>query len=78
MPPQALAPMHFTALVKRPHWQRLRGDRIFGPHPVHPCRFEIMFTLFWHAGVFLFLTFVVYHVCMWMVRVEDRRAKRRG
>jgi hypothetical protein len=37
-----------------------------------------MFTLFWHAAVFLYLTFVVYHVCMWMVRVEDRRVKRRG
>lgn len=36
-----------------------------------------MFTLFWHAGVFLLLTFVVYLVCMWFVRIEERRVQRK-
>jgi hypothetical protein len=37
-----------------------------------------MFTLFWHACVFLLLTFVVYLVCMWMAGVEERRTQRRA
>lgn len=37
-----------------------------------------MFTLLWHAGVFLAFTFVVYLVCMWFVRMEEEKnAKKR-
>ncbi|HEX6746886.1 MAG TPA: hypothetical protein VF092_06275 [Longimicrobium sp.] len=32
-----------------------------------------MFKLFWHAGVFLFVTFLVYLACLAFVRVENRR-----
>jgi len=32
-----------------------------------------MFKLFWHAGVFAILTFVVYLACMAFVRMEERR-----
>ncbi|HSU15882.1 hypothetical protein [Longimicrobium sp.] len=32
-----------------------------------------MFKLFWHAGVFAIVTFLVYLVCMAFVRMEDRR-----
>ena len=36
-----------------------------------------MFEVLWRGGVFLLLTFVVYLVCMWFVRVEERRQSRR-
>jgi hypothetical protein len=40
-----------------------------------------MAKLFFHAAVFLAFTFVVYLVCMWFVRMEERgrenRARRR-
>jgi hypothetical protein len=32
-----------------------------------------MFKLFWHAGVFAIVTFVVFLVCMQFVRIEERR-----
>ena len=41
-----------------------------------------MGKLFFHMGVFAVVTFVVYLVCMFFVRIEDqrqaRRAKQRG
>ena len=38
-----------------------------------------MGKLFFHMGVFALVTFVIYLVCMWFVRIEDQReAKRRG
>lgn len=38
-----------------------------------------MGKLFLHMGVFLAFTFVVYLVCMWFVRIEDKKqARRRG
>lgn len=36
-----------------------------------------MFTLLWHAGVFLFITFLVYLACMWMVRTEEQKQQHR-
>lgn len=37
-----------------------------------------MGKLFFHMGVFALVTFVVFLVCMWFVRIEDQReAKRR-
>jgi len=37
-----------------------------------------MGKLFFHMGVFAVVTFVIFLVCMWFVRVEDQReAKRR-
>jgi uncharacterized membrane protein len=37
-----------------------------------------MGKLFFHMGVFALVTFVIFLVCMWFVRIEDRReAKRR-
>ena len=37
-----------------------------------------MGKLFFHMGVFALVTFVIYLVCMWFVRIEDQReAKRR-
>ena len=37
-----------------------------------------MGKLFFHMGVFALVTFVIFLVCMWFVRVEDQReAKRR-
>lgn len=35
-------------------------------------------TLFWHIGVFLFITFVVYLVCLQFIRLEDKRTQRYG
>lgn len=35
-------------------------------------------TLFRNIGVFALLTVVVYFVCMWMVRLEERRTARKG
>ena len=35
-----------------------------------------MDKLFLHAGVFLAVTAVVYFVCMWFVRVDERKARR--
>jgi hypothetical protein len=74
---------HSTAEVKpRPgagaDWPERGPARIFGAHPVHLSRSKHMFTLFWHACVFLFLTFVVYLVCMWMAGVEERRTEQRA
>jgi hypothetical protein len=60
------------------HWPERGAARIFGAHPVHLSRSKLMFTLFWHACVFLFLTFVVYLVCMWMAGVEERRTQQRA
>jgi hypothetical protein len=60
------------------HWPERGGARIFGAHPVHLSRSKLMFTLFWHACVFLLLTFVVYLVCMWMAGVEERRTQQRA
>lgn len=37
-----------------------------------------MFKLFWHAAVFMFITFLIYLVCMWFVRIEDRREAARA
>jgi hypothetical protein len=37
-----------------------------------------MFKLFWHAGVFAIVTFVVYLACLMFVRIEDRRVEARG
>ncbi|HEV7588108.1 MAG TPA: hypothetical protein VGO40_08235 [Longimicrobium sp.] len=37
-----------------------------------------MGKLFFHMGVFALVTFVIYLVCMWFVRIEEQReAKRR-
>jgi hypothetical protein len=36
-----------------------------------------MFKLFWHAGVFAIVTFVVFLVCMQFVRIEERREANR-
>jgi preprotein translocase subunit YajC len=37
-----------------------------------------MGKLFFHMGVFALVTFVIFLVCMWFVRIEDQReAKRR-
>ena len=35
-------------------------------------------TLFRNIAVFALLTVAVYFVCMWMVRLEDRRTARKG
>lgn len=35
-----------------------------------------MDKLFLHAGVFLAFTAVVYFVCMWFVRVDERKEQR--
>ena len=32
-----------------------------------------MFKLFWHAGVFAIVTFVVFLACLMFVRIEERR-----
>ena len=32
-----------------------------------------MFKLFWHAGVFAIVTFVVFLACWGFVRIEERR-----
>lgn len=37
-----------------------------------------MGKLFFHMGVFALVTVAVYFVCMWLVRIEDRRHARRG
>jgi hypothetical protein len=45
----------------------------------HPNRTDTpMFKLFWHAGVFAIVTFVVYLVCMMFVRIENQRQAARG
>ena len=36
-----------------------------------------MDKLLLHAGVFALFTFVVYLVCMWFVRLEERAEERR-
>jgi len=37
-----------------------------------------MGKLFFHMGVFALVTFVIFLICMWFVRIEDQReAKRR-
>ena len=36
-----------------------------------------MFEVFWRAGIFLLFTFVVYLVCMWFVRVEEEKDRKR-
>ena len=37
-----------------------------------------MFKLFWHAGVFMFVTFLVFLACTAFVRIENRREAARG
>ena len=37
-----------------------------------------MGKLFFHMGVFALVTFVVYLVCMFFVRLEDEREKKYG
>ena len=36
-----------------------------------------MFTLAWHAAVFLFFTFLVYLTCNWIAGQEEKREQRR-
>jgi hypothetical protein len=36
-----------------------------------------MFTLAWHAAVFLLFTLVVYLVCIWIAGKEEERERRR-
>lgn len=36
-----------------------------------------MFTLAWHAAVFLVFTFVVYLTCLWIAGKEEARERRR-
>lgn len=36
------------------------------------------FELFRNMGIFLALTFVVYLVCMWFIRYEERREAEKG
>ena len=36
-----------------------------------------MGKLFFHMGVFALVTFVIYLVCMWFVRIEDQREAKR-
>jgi hypothetical protein len=36
-----------------------------------------MFEVIWRGGVFALFTLIVYLVCMWFVRVEERRRPRR-
>ena len=36
-----------------------------------------MIEVLWRGGVFALFTFIVYLVCMWFVRVEERRENRR-
>jgi hypothetical protein len=36
-----------------------------------------MGKLFFHMGVFAFVTFLVYLACMFFVRIEDKREARR-
>ncbi|HEX6927185.1 MAG TPA: hypothetical protein VF167_17300 [Longimicrobiaceae bacterium] len=37
-----------------------------------------MAKLLLHAGVFALFTLIVYFVCMWFVRVEERKQERRS
>ena len=37
-----------------------------------------MGKLFLHMGVFAVVTFLIFLVCMWFVRIEDQREARRG
>jgi uncharacterized membrane protein len=37
-----------------------------------------MGKLFFHMGVFALVTFVIFLVCMWFVRIEDQREAKRG
>ncbi|HET7321392.1 MAG TPA: hypothetical protein VFI96_02780 [Longimicrobiaceae bacterium] len=36
-----------------------------------------MFKLFWHAAVFMLLTFIVYLISMAFVRAEEKKQARR-
>jgi len=36
-----------------------------------------MGKLFFHMGVFAVVTFVIFLVCLWFVRIEDEREARR-
>jgi len=36
-----------------------------------------MGKLLFHAGVFALVTFAIYLVCMWFVRIEDQREAKR-
>ena len=36
-----------------------------------------MGKLFFHMGVFALVTFVIYLVCLWFVRIEDQREAKR-
>jgi hypothetical protein len=36
-----------------------------------------MGKLFFHMGVFALVTFLVYLVCLWFVRIEDQREAKR-
>ena len=36
-----------------------------------------MFEVVWRGGVFLLFTLLVYLVCMWFVRIEEKRQRKR-
>jgi hypothetical protein len=36
-----------------------------------------MLPVLWRAGLFALFTFLVFQVCMWFVRVEERKKNRR-
>ena len=36
-----------------------------------------MFKLAWHAGVYLFITFIVFLICQQFIRIEERRQAER-
>jgi hypothetical protein len=43
---------------------------------VHPNRSGVMGKLFFHAGVFLFITFLVWLACQWLIKYDARRDER--
>lgn len=36
-----------------------------------------MGKLFFHIGVFAFVSFLVYMSCLWMIRIEEKKQERR-
>ncbi|HEX2091963.1 MAG TPA: hypothetical protein VHG28_06150 [Longimicrobiaceae bacterium] len=38
---------------------------------------EATFLVLRNAGVFLIVTAAIYGLCLWMIRIEDDRARRR-
>jgi hypothetical protein len=73
-------PEHQNRRRSRPavllHWPEQFRQHIFATDR-QPSPEASMIEVIWRGGVFLLFTVLVYFVCMWFVRIEEEKQRRR-